>query len=89
MSEANNTFEKIGDLVKSLMELGDNIVRYQKSVLVCIRCIEPLVTTSPKLGSYTCPKCGLRRNDKQRFYLATRSYMEFRQVGLNETSKKI
>lgn len=84
-SRARQVFESIKKFIVRDMKLGDNIVKYQMAVLVCLRCTVPLEVTNTRLGSYKCPECGRFRNAKQRFYMSYRDFIEFRKVGTNES----
>ena len=78
---ARNHFFQLKGLVKNQPTIGDNVILYEMSVLVCVKCKKPIEPVEDR-SSYYCPSCKKWRNVQQREYMSIKSFVEFRKVGL-------
>lgn len=83
-NEARDTFLSLKELCNDpANKAGINAIKYEASVLACITCLAPLEHEVSDTDIWRCPKCGKLRNRQQRIWLAYKTYVDFRQVGLN------
>ncbi len=78
---ARDHFFQLKDLVKKRPTSGDNVVLYDMTVLICVKCKVPLQSIEHR-SSYYCPSCKKWRNAQQREYMSIKSFVEFRRVGI-------
>ena len=78
---ARNHFFQLKGLVKKQPSIGDNVVMYNMTVVVCIKCKVPAQYVGER-SSYYCPSCKKWRNVLQREDMSIKSFVEFRKVGL-------
>ena len=71
-------FEQIKKKVRSQHRVGDNAIKYGRSVYVCKKCLKPVVLDAN--GSYRCLECNMRRNIQQREWQESEQAIDFRKV---------
>jgi len=76
--EARMIFEQIKQTCRSQHRVGDNAIKYGRSVYVCKKCLKPVVLDAN--GSYRCPECNLWRNIQQREWQESEQAIDFRKV---------
>lgn len=87
MSDARTIFDQIGELVKRPMLAGDNVIKYEVSVLVCVKCVVPVRLKNTSYHTYECPSCGKIRNRVQRVWLSYKHFIDFRKLDNSECRK--